>query len=326
PERDPVSRDAHENVDRIGEVLASNRLGHPFREEPVPWPELEADLRAFIALDPSDYLHKARVLPDLLERLYTTHATDPAHRRDALVGLLGAGLNKSVTLLKNFGAPVLAQLAAVHMRYAAEDLDDAAWVGVAEWRTAQAFSGNRARMLTISRRAADQLESDDDPRARQVYGMHHLNASMASVALRRPDDAQAHLDEAREVAEAVNDAPMFANLNFNKSNWGVWRVSVGVELGEGPKVAELARSIDLSVLQTDRLGVLYGDTARGLAQDRRTRDKAAAMMLHAERIAPQLVRTNPMMRETVGDLMRRAKRTAGGRALRGMAYRMGLAA
>ena len=45
----------------------------------------------------------------------------------------------------------------------------------------------------------------------------------------------------------------------------------------------------------------------------------------AERLAPQRIRTNPFVRAVVTDLLRRARRDAGGRELRSMAYRMGLA-
>src|SRR5262249_40514168 len=112
---------------------------------------------------------------------------------------------------------------------------------------------------------------------------------------------------------------------FNAANWTVWRASVGVELGEGPRVAELEKDLDLSGLTVRRQATFYGDVARGLAQDRRSRERAAAAMVTAERIAPRPVRTSPFMRETVADLMRRARRDAGGRELRGLAYRMGLA-
>lgn len=47
-------------------------------------------------------------------------------------------------------------------------------------------------------------------------------------------------------------------------------------------------------------------------------------LLRAEKIAPQRSRTNPFVRETVGDLMCRARREAVGQELHGMAYRMGL--
>jgi hypothetical protein len=45
----------------------------------------------------------------------------------------------------------------------------------------------------------------------------------------------------------------------------------------------------------------------------------------AEQIAPQRIRPNPFVRETIADLLRRGQRdTATGRDLRGMAYRMGI--
>jgi hypothetical protein len=50
-----------------------------------------------------------------------------------------------------------------------------------------------------------------------------------------------------------------------------------------------------------------------------------AALRTAERLAPQRVRANPFVRETVVDLMRHARRDEIGRELRGMAYRMGVA-
>lgn len=69
----------------------------------------------------------------------------------------------------------------------------------------------------------------------------------------------------------------------------------------------------------------YGDIARGLAQDKRIRVEAVGMLRTAEKAAPQRVRTNPFLRDTVTDLLRRSKSDAMGRELRGIAYRMGLA-
>jgi len=76
---------------------------------------------------------------------------------------------------------------------------------------------------------------------------------------------------------------------------------------------------------TRRAG-FYSDLGRGLATERAHRQDAVAALRTAERLAPQRVRTNPFVREIVTDLMRRARRDAIGRELRGMAYRMGLAA
>jgi hypothetical protein len=46
-------------------------------------------------------------------------------------------------------------------------------------------------------------------------------------------------------------------------------------------------------------------------------------LLHAEQLAPRLIRTNIFVRETVADLLRQARRDAGGGELRGLAWRRG---
>lgn len=38
----------------------------------------------------------------------------------------------------------------------------------------------------------------------------------------------------------------FGDMHFNAANWSTWRVAVGVELGEGPKVAEHAEGVDVA--------------------------------------------------------------------------------
>lgn len=53
-------------------------------------------------------------------------------------------------------------------------------------------------------------------------------------------------------------------------------------------------------------------------------DEAAALADRAERLAPQLICSNPFVRETVANLLRQARRDAGGRELRGLAWRMGV--
>jgi hypothetical protein len=183
-------------------------------------------------------------------------------------------------------------------------------------------------MLQLSMRSADTLEGHlDDPRAGQVYGMLHLNAALASAAMRRGDDAADHLTEAAAMAERVNGTGRgFGNLYFGPDNVRIWRVSIAVELGEAGRAREIARLVDPShVPSAARQGMFWADLGRGMAQERSTREQAVGALLRAEQIAPQRIRTNPFVRETVADLLRRGQRdTATARELRGMAYRMGI--
>lgn len=135
-----------------------------------------------------------------------------------------------------------------------------------------------------------------------------------------------HLDEAAALANYLdNEVGAFANLWFGRANVGVWRVSLATELGEGGRVAELARAVHPEVLPVQRQSMYWADLGRSLVTDRTTRDRGVQALIHAEAIAPQDIRNNPFIRETVADLLRQARRDAGGRELCGLAWRMGVA-
>src|SRR6266508_6939843 len=68
---------------------------------------------------------------------------------------------------------------------------------------------------------------------------------------------------------------------------------------------------------------MYADLGRGLAQERGRDREAVEALYEAERIAPDLVWSTPLVRETVSDLLRRARRRAGGRYLTGLATEWG---
>lgn len=86
------------------------------------------------------------------------------------------------------------------------------------------------------------------------------------------------------------------------------------------------QGVDTSVVRsTGRLASLYADLGRGLAQGRRHEMQAVAMLRKAEDLAPQWVPSDPLLHQTVASLLTRARAVAGGRELRGLAYRMGMA-
>ncbi len=63
---------------------------------------------------------------------------------------------------------------------------------------------------------------------------------------------------------------------------------------------------------------------RALAQIPGKQREAVKALRTAERLAPQMVRANPMVRDTVATMLNRARAQAGDRDLRGLAYRMGI--
>jgi hypothetical protein len=64
---------------------------------------------------------------------------------------------------------------------------------------------------------------------------------------------------------------------------------------------------------------------RGLLAERRTREQGLAALVRAEQLAPQQVHNNVFAREAVTDVLASSRREAGGRELRGLAWRMGIA-
>jgi hypothetical protein len=133
------------------------------------------------------------------------------------------------------------------------------------------------------------------------------------------------LAEASDVAGRLGEGDAF-HLYFGPANVAIWKVAMGVERGEGAKVTEYVRGVDTSVVASrGRRASLYADLGRGLAQDRTHQTQAVAMLRKAEDLAPQWVPSDPLLRQTVNSLLARSRSAAGGRELRGLAYRMGMA-
>lgn len=326
---DPVMSEVHDAVVALRVALADNSLDDPADDAPRPWPELAADLhRVNHELRPrADYAAQGLVLPDLITDLHATAATNPDHRRDALVGLLDVYTAATATA-KNLGEPDLAAVAAMHARAVAAEVDSPAYTALADWLRALAVSSPaRERSLSLAARAAERVQPvvGSDGAAAEMYGMLHLTCALNAAALTRYGESADHEAEAADVAARVGGGSNFGQQCFGEPNLGFWRVTLAVERGEGGKVAEIARNVDpTAVASASRRAGFYTDLGRGLATERGRRGDAVAALRTAEQLAPQRVRANPYVRETVTDLRSRARRDAVGRELRGLAYRMGI--
>jgi transcriptional regulator with XRE-family HTH domain len=326
-----VSRALDSLVD-VESALTDVQLGEQ-TVTPRPWDAVAADVQhLYTVLRPrGDIAAQMELLPGLIRELNALVSTDPAHRRQALEALmlvlLAAGLAS-----KYVGSRGTPGLAAMHMRDVAEELDEPRWLGLAMFSRAQTLgSGARRRSRELSLLAVQQLQPHlaDEP-VRQLVGMLHLNASLASAALDEPDVSATHLQEAQGIADSAPDpaGSGWANLSFCRTNVAFWEVALTLETGDPGKVPELARNIQPErVASWSRQGAFYADLGRALATSKGTRDDAVVALARAEQLSPVSTRANVWARESVRDLLVRVKRdTAVGRELRGMAYRMGLAA
>jgi transcriptional regulator with XRE-family HTH domain len=290
--------------------------------------ELVGDMDA--ALRKADYDTMLARMPTLLGELQVQAvATDGADREAALRLLVLAGGSASI-MLRHFGATDLGWIAAERGRQAARLLDDPVWEGAAAYEAAHArSSSNKPRALLVAPRIADGLESavGGDRLGREVYGMLRLSAALACAVQGDHAGAAAQSAEAARVAALSGEDRKDAFELFGVANVGVWQTSLAVEAGNAEEALEHAAGVNPRALaSSNRRAALRMERARALAMLGGSEKTAEAIteLRRAERLSPAQVHNTPLVRELVTYLLDRARREAGGRDLRGLAWRMGV--
>jgi hypothetical protein len=104
----------------------------------------------------------------------------------------------------------------------------------------------------------------------------------------------------------------------------VWRTSLAVEAGNAERALEYASVVDPRALASNnRRGALAMEIGRALAMQGKDA-RAVAAFRRAEALSPAQVLGSPLLRELVRSMLDEARRKAGSRELRGLAWRMGL--
>jgi transcriptional regulator with XRE-family HTH domain len=324
---DPETSGAQARMPALSDVLSGYRVGEAPDIQPQPWDEVVAECyRVHLELRPAcAYAEEVGILPGLIKNLLWYSARGN-HRYDALVHLIQI-YDVAASLSGRLGYPGLPLLAVERMHDAAAKLGDPQWVSAVDWVRSQNLSGtDRPRQYQLAVKVADTA-----PRTRpEVFGMAHLTASIAAAAQGDADTARTHLDEAGTIAELIEQdvSPWpLSMMVFGRTNVGIWKVSIGVELGDGPKVAETARGLDVSPISVSRQVAFWTEMGRGLLTERRTRQAGLEAFKRADALAPQQLRNNHFAREAIADQLRHASNGSEeeGRDIRYLAWRMGLA-
>ncbi|MCA1655831.1 MAG: helix-turn-helix domain-containing protein [Pseudonocardiaceae bacterium] len=333
-EAEPTTGDGttrtHTTMATLGDLLGGWWVGEVPDGAGRPLPEVLDALNAFHAARNSsgprsagDYPTQVATLAPLIRDLLAA-AADPRLRRDALAPLLTA-YHVAGSIAARLRIPGMPSLAADRMRQVAAELDDPVWDAVSQWGRAHFLSGtNRGRQYELAVAVADQAPTDRV----ETRGMANLTAALAAAAQGHADVAETHLAEAADVAELIESetSPWPSGvMQFGRTNVGIFRVAIGVELGHGPRVSEYASTVRTESISRGRQASFWIDYGRGMLAERKTRGRGVAALVHAEQLAPQQVRSNVWAREAVSDLLSTELRAAGGRELRGLAWRMGIA-
>lgn len=255
----------------------------------------------------------------VLSELHVHAATgDSDTKRAALAALVEACIAAS-GMVRALGHGALAAAVARRGYDAAEQLGDAGLTGFASMQRAGALIrlGARRRAAAVLGDALVAVESAADPTAAhngpaQAAGMLHLASAQLSSREGRSGDADTHLTQAAELASATGECNDL-NYHFGSANVAAWSVSIGVELERGPDAAQRITAdvprLVAALVSADRRSGLHLDIARGWAQAGGDRDAEAVRSLDtADRIAPTRTRNDPIARDLVTTLDRRAKR------------------
>ncbi len=333
PPRDVVSSEAHAGLIGIEIALERYELGtDPDLIDPdltVPaWPQIAADLERLEKLlhYSADYAAQGELTPMLLGQLHGAYARMPDYRREILLGLISA-YSSAATVTKRLGVRGVPTLAARAVAQCAHALDEPVWLAYAAWLRGTATGlldrvAQYRRCVAAAETLTSQLDSSD---ALQACGMLHLSAALAAAAQADHDTIATHLNEASALAARMDtEVGTWANLWFGPTNVGIWRTSLAVELGEYDQAIQAATAVHPELLPNSRQAQFWADLGRALIATKKTREKGVRVLLHAEQLAPQLIYHDVFIREAVADLMRQARRDAGGRELRGLAWRMGV--
>jgi len=227
------------------------------------------------------------------------------------------------------GTRGLPSLAARAVQQCAEILDDPVWLGYAAWWRGHATSHlNRAAHYRRSVAAAENLTSRlDSSDALQACGLLHLSAAWVAGAQAEHDTAATHLAEASALAARMDtEVGTWAHLWFGPTNVGIWKTSIALERREYGQVLEAAKTVYPELLPaTVHQAGFWADVGQALVAEKKTRDKGVRVLVCAGQLAPQRIHNDVFVREAVVGLLRQARRDAGGRELRGLAWRMGVA-
>ncbi len=286
---------------------------------PRPLDALDSWTRHAMELrDTASYRSSGDGIDAALIELQVHLATSDGLERQRAAELLTQAAYHAFVLATTFGYLHLAQLAAQRAFDAARIAERPELEAFAMFARAPsvARTGGRRRAVGMLDRALDDAQQlttirDGETLGAETFGLLHLMG--AHFAARDSDAAAAadHLDEATRVAMLTGERNGLQQ-HFGPTNVNVWRVAIGAELGQGPAAAERVEreSIDLDILGSkDRIAALHFDLARCWAQAEGDRDAEAIRHLDtADRIAPTRIRNDPIARDLVVVLDRRARR------------------
>jgi undecaprenyl pyrophosphate synthase len=128
--------------------------------------------------------------------------------------------------------------------------------------------------------------------------------------------------KAEEAAQRIGEDRNDFHTEFGLTNVALHAVGVSVELGDAGEALRRATMVDPSSLSTERRARFLIDVARAYGQRRKTAE-AVRTLQEAESLTPEQMRSHPLVREMIRDLLRGERRSVNP-DLRALARRVGV--
>jgi len=274
-----------------------------------------------------DYLAVCRLISETVPALHA-HAVG----RDAVAAGQALAMLVLVADAAAFSARYNGDLAAMALigelsRRIAERLGDPVLEGLAAYTRAHAAfaSGLYPRGLLIADRAVGLVAPHADGSVyggREVMGQLLLTKGFAIYAGGDHAGADTFVRQASVLAAETGDTATL-NLHFGPTNIEFWRIAMDTDGDRADKAVARAENTDPTrVVSLSRRTAFHVDYGRALGRIGEV-EAATKQLRMAERAAPQRVRPDPLVRETLRSLVEASRRSTWAE-LRGMCERMGV--
>ncbi|MFH8751027.1 hypothetical protein [Streptomyces rimosus] len=254
-----------------------------------------------------DYERLARHMPLLIAEFEAPEATATVRRAKDLLAVHAYHVAASLCLKHDDAAS--AWVAAGKATAAARRTEDPAATASAHriLTHAVASAGHRRQALRVAVTGVDELcgqSGGTTPDHTALLGALLLRGAWVAAMGEDRDAAAELLDEAGRVAKSLEEATNRQWTAFDSNNVALHRLSVALRLGDPGHALQAARSvIPARLAVAERQAAYWSEVALALHACGRT-EKAVRALLAAEHAAPQEVRSRPVMRGLIGDLLR----------------------
>ncbi|MBL1102094.1 helix-turn-helix domain-containing protein [Streptomyces coffeae] len=315
-----ISELQQDHLDRLisplSEALDLYDLGPDPHITPRLIGQVEDDVKALCAgASATEYKDIGSKLPGLLGELTTMVSLLPPSEEYRLAA---SSLSWCYWVAYEFtyrvGYHDLASIALERMGWMAEQAQDPLLLAIRLNKRSSMLlrRGNNQMSLRVIARGhdlIDQVERPEGVDALAVSGSLHLASAIAAAQAKDADAVSGYMGLARETAEKIGrDVPEVYWSSFGLTNVRHFDVATNVELGELGEAVKLSKKLHFPETHPRmRVGRYYIEMARAYAQMGRA-EPAERFLARARRVAPQQARYHPLMRETIGALVRRQRR------------------